>query len=98
MGEASARTEVVTLVGAAVEKDTFSVPPRWHLSFFCAVSLFSRLFESQGRVNEARYRVAPDAMAPLNHTSRTHTLNTGDKMPVVGLGTWRSGPQQAQAA
>lgn len=29
---------------------------------------------------------------------RTHTLNTGDEMPVVGLGTWRSGPNQVEAA
>lgn len=32
------------------------------------------------------------------HTSKTYTLNTGDKIPAVGLGTWQSGPNEVAKA
>ncbi|KAH7235155.1 NADP-dependent oxidoreductase domain-containing protein [Fusarium solani] len=34
----------------------------------------------------------------LIYPSRTFTLNTGDEIPAVGLGTWRSNPQQVSTA
>lgn len=37
-------------------------------------------------------------MASLKQTIRTFALNTGDKIPAVGLGTWQSGPSQVSAA
>lgn len=37
-------------------------------------------------------------MASLNHTSSTFTLNSGAKIPAVGLGTWKSPPDQVRTA
>ncbi|KAI0894315.1 Aldo/keto reductase [Annulohypoxylon nitens] len=37
-------------------------------------------------------------MATENNTRRTHTLNSGDKIPAIGLGTWQSKPHEVQAA
>ncbi|KAK2608618.1 hypothetical protein QQS21_002847 [Conoideocrella luteorostrata] len=37
-------------------------------------------------------------MAAAKHTTRTVALNTGDKIPVVGLGTWQSKPNEVQTA
>lgn len=37
-------------------------------------------------------------MAPVDQTKRTFTLNTGDKIPAVGLGTWQSAPSEVYHA
>jgi len=37
-------------------------------------------------------------MAGTKMTSKTYTLNTGDKIPAVGLGTWQSAPNQVRNA
>ncbi|KAK5996734.1 Glycerol 2-dehydrogenase (NADP(+)) [Cladobotryum mycophilum] len=37
-------------------------------------------------------------MASPNQTSRTFTLNTGGKIPAIGLGTWQSKPNEVKAA
>lgn len=37
-------------------------------------------------------------MAETKQTSRTFTLNTGDKIPAVGLGTWQSKPNEVRNA
>jgi len=37
-------------------------------------------------------------MANLQHTKQTFTLNTGAKMPAVGLGTWQSKPNEVRNA
>jgi len=37
-------------------------------------------------------------MAAVKQTTRTATLNTGDKIPVVGLGTWQSKPNEVSVA
>jgi len=37
-------------------------------------------------------------MADQNWTKQTFTLNTGAKMPAVGLGTWQSGPNEVRKA
>ena len=33
-----------------------------------------------------------------NSDRKTATLNTGDKIPVFGLGTWQSGPNEVKVA
>ncbi|OQE27312.1 hypothetical protein PENSTE_c004G04341 [Penicillium steckii] len=33
-----------------------------------------------------------------NHTQKTYTLNTGDKIPAIGLGTWQSKPNEVRVA
>ncbi|KAG9254448.1 NADP-dependent oxidoreductase domain-containing protein [Emericellopsis atlantica] len=37
-------------------------------------------------------------MAETKQTTRTFTLNTGDKIPAVGLGTWRAKPNEVATA
>lgn len=37
-------------------------------------------------------------MAPKNWTKETFTLNTGAKIPAIGLGTWQSKPNQVREA
>ncbi|MCJ1257593.1 hypothetical protein MMC24_005419 [Lignoscripta atroalba] len=37
-------------------------------------------------------------MASPNNTSKTFTLNTGDKIPAIGLGTWQSKPNEVRDA
>ncbi|PHH83986.1 hypothetical protein CDD83_2684 [Cordyceps sp. RAO-2017] len=37
-------------------------------------------------------------MSSLKQSTRTIALNTGDRIPAVGLGTWRSRPHEVQAA
>lgn len=37
-------------------------------------------------------------MAPVNWTKETFTLNTGAKIPAVGLGTWQSKPNEVREA
>ncbi|KAH7367646.1 GCY protein [Plectosphaerella cucumerina] len=37
-------------------------------------------------------------MAETKQTTRTFTLNTGDKIPAVGLGTWQSKPNEVKNA
>ncbi|KAJ4525112.1 hypothetical protein HRR90_003362 [Exophiala dermatitidis] len=37
-------------------------------------------------------------MATLNHTSQKFTLNTGAQIPAIGLGTWKSPPEQVRKA
>ncbi|KAJ5527732.1 Conserved aldo-keto oxidoreductase NADPH-dependent [Penicillium frequentans] len=32
------------------------------------------------------------------HTKKTYTLNTGDKIPAIGLGTWQSKPNEVRVA
>jgi len=37
-------------------------------------------------------------MASVKNTTKTFTLNTGDKIPAVGLGTWQSKPNEVKLA
>ncbi|CRG85151.1 hypothetical protein PISL3812_02276 [Talaromyces islandicus] len=37
-------------------------------------------------------------MSDLQHTKKTFTLNTGDKIPALGLGTWQSKPNEVREA
>ncbi|KAA8652143.1 hypothetical protein EYZ11_000482 [Aspergillus tanneri] len=37
-------------------------------------------------------------MSNLEHTKKVYTLNTGDQIPAVGLGTWQSKPNEVREA
>jgi glycerol 2-dehydrogenase (NADP+) len=37
-------------------------------------------------------------MAPKNWTQEHFTLNTGAKIPAIGLGTWQSKPNEVREA
>jgi len=37
-------------------------------------------------------------MASIKNTAKTFTLNTGDKIPAIGLGTWQSKPGEVEKA
>jgi len=37
-------------------------------------------------------------MAQIANTKKTYTLNSGDKIPAVGLGTWQSSPGEVRSA
>ncbi|KAL4781027.1 NADP-dependent oxidoreductase domain-containing protein [Aspergillus varians] len=37
-------------------------------------------------------------MSGLEHTKKVYTLNTGDKIPAIGLGTWQSKPNEVRIA
>ncbi|KAN0067736.1 NADP-dependent oxidoreductase domain containing protein [Elaphomyces granulatus] len=37
-------------------------------------------------------------MSTLKHTKKTFTLNSGDKIPAIGLGTWQSKPNEVRDA